>query len=161
MRTFLDSGVLLTAWKGKIRDRDAALSVMEDATREFHTGYMVKLELLPKPMYFKQEGEVEFYRAHWERVRKEEPLTAEVALEAFELAKRYGLAAADALNLAAAIRLDVQEFITSELPGKPLFRAKEIKVTSLHTIQPAKGSVLTSDTRLAGSSGSFVPRTGQ
>ena len=47
IRTFLDSGVLLTAWKG--RDAATAISVMEDADREFVTAQMVKLELIPKP----------------------------------------------------------------------------------------------------------------
>ena len=45
------------------------------------------------------------------------PACAELGQEAFALAKRYGLAAGDALNLAAAIRQGADEFITSELPG--------------------------------------------
>lgn len=136
MKTFLDSGVLLTAWKGRQLDRLTAISVMEDSTREFFTSSTVKLELLPKPIFFKQTGEVEFYNIHWERTKKEEPLSKELAHEAFNLGKRYGLAAADALNVAAAIRAGAQEFITSETPGKPLFRVKEIKVTSLHSVRP-------------------------
>ena len=132
MRTFLDSGVLLTAWKGK--DAAGALSVMEDAARSFVTSYLVKLELLPKPLYQKRKGEVEFYRAHWERVKAEEPLSAELGHEAFDLAKRYGLSAADALHIAAAIRLGAEQFITSELPGKPLFRVKELAVVSLQSL---------------------------
>jgi predicted nucleic acid-binding protein len=54
--------------------------------------------------------------------------------EAVELAKRYGLAAVDALHVAAAIRQGVQEFITSEFPGKPLFRVSGLTVTSLQSI---------------------------
>ena len=42
-----------------------------------------------------------------------------------------GLAAGDALNLASAIRQGADEFITSELPGKPMFRVPGIKVISL------------------------------
>jgi len=133
LRTFLDSGVLLTAWKGK--DAAVALSVMEDASREFCTAYMVKLELLPKPIFHKQAGEVGFYKTHWDRVKGEEPMSKELAHEAFDLAKRYGLAAADALNVAAAIRQGAQEFITSEMPGKPLFRVKELAVTSLQALR--------------------------
>ena len=45
-RTFLDSGVLLTAWRGK-ECCEQALAVMEDAGREFCTAQLVKLELLP------------------------------------------------------------------------------------------------------------------
>ena len=52
--TFLDSGVLLTAWRGK-ECCEQALTVMEDENREFCTAQLVKLELLPKPAFFKQK----------------------------------------------------------------------------------------------------------
>ncbi len=106
---------------------------MEDEEREFFTSELVKLELLPKAIFHKQAAEAEFYRTHLKRVRAEEPLSHELGREAFELGKRYGLAAADALHIAAAIRQGVQEFITSELPGKPLFRVQELNVRSLQS----------------------------
>ena len=135
MRTFLDSGVLLTGWKG--RDRLIAIEVMEDEGREFYTSELVRLELLPKALYHKQAAEAEFYRIHLNRVRAEEPLSSALGREAFELGKRYGLAAADALHIAAAIRQKVEEFITSESPGKPLFRVKELAVRSLQSFASA------------------------
>lgn len=131
MRTFLDSGVLLTAWKG--RDRLLAIQVMEEDDREFFSSELVRLELLPKALFHKQAAEAEFYRTHFDRVRAEEPLSSGLAREAFDFGKRYGLAAADALHVAAAIRQNVEEFITSELPGKPLFRVKELTVRSLQS----------------------------
>jgi len=130
-RTFLDSGVLLTAWKGKADDARAALSIMEDERREFYSAQMMKLESLPKPSFHRQRLEVEFYNAHFKTVRREELLSQELGAEAFRLATRYGLAAADALNVAAAIRMGVEEF-TTETPGKPLFSVSELQVTSLH-----------------------------
>jgi hypothetical protein len=48
------------------------------------------------------------------------------------LAKKHGLAAVDALHLASAIRQKAEEFITTELPGKPVFRVAGVKVVSLH-----------------------------
>ena len=54
------------------------------------------------------------------------------------LAARYGLAGADALQVAAAIRHGAREFYTSERPGKPLFRVKELKVVSLHSLAVPK-----------------------
>ena len=39
----------------------------------------------------------------------------------------------DAVYAAAAIREKVEEFITSELPGKPLFRVKELGIRSLQS----------------------------
>jgi hypothetical protein len=136
-KTFLDSGVLLTAWKGKADDARAALSIMEDENREFYTSQMVKLELLPKPSFYRQRLETEFYNTHFNFTRRDEPLSEQLGTEAFRLAANYGLAAADALNLAAAMRMGVEEFVTTEIPGKPPFRVSELQVTSLHTARRA------------------------
>jgi predicted nucleic acid-binding protein len=133
LKTFLDSGVLLSAWKrGEYHER--ARSVMDDPNREFLTSDTVKLELLPKPVFEKRRAEAEFYNDHFNVAEATEPFSAELGDTALALAKKYGLAAMDALNLASAIRQGAEEFITSELPGKPMFRVKELKVISLHSL---------------------------
>jgi len=53
--------------------------------------------------------------------------------KADELARQHGIAAVDALHLAAAIRQGATEFITAEKPGKPIFRVSGITVKSIHT----------------------------
>jgi len=141
-RTFLDSGVLLTAWRGK-ECCEQALAVMEDERREFCTAQLVKLELLPKPACFRQKLETEFYGTYFALVKHEEPLSEALGQEAMALASAHGIAAADALNLCAALRLGAEEFITSEQPGKPMFSVPGIMVISLHSlrsppVQPAK-----------------------
>ena len=133
-RTFLDSGVLLTAWRGK-ECCEQALTVMEDESREFCTAQLVKLELLPKPAFFKQKLETEFYGTYFAQVRHEEPLSEDLGNEALALASAHGIAAADALNLCAALRLGAEEFITSEKPGKPMFSVPRIRVISLHSLK--------------------------
>lgn len=107
---------------------------MSDDTREFYTGQMVRLELLPKPRFERRMREVAFYETHFASVAATEPLSAELGNEAEALAARYGLAGPDALQIAAAIRQGVAEFYTSEKPGKPLFRVREVKVISLHDL---------------------------
>ena len=130
MKTYLDAGVLLSAWKpGELHGR--AMAIMEDATREFFTSDAVKLELLPRPAFEKRRAEVEFYNAHFSDAEDGEPFSAEWGRDALALAKKSGLAAMDALHLASAIRQGADEFITSELPGKPMFRVAGIKVVSL------------------------------
>lgn len=133
MKTYLDSGVLVAAWKVDTL-RPAALSVIADTAREFYSSQMVRLELLPKPRFEKRTREVEFYEQHFAEVVASEPLSEALGEEAEKLAARYGLAGPDALQLAAAIRQDCAEFHTSEKPGKPMFRVKEIKVVSLHEV---------------------------
>lgn len=137
MRTFLDSGVLLTAWRGEALAA-AALSIMADDAREFVTSQMVRLELLPKPRFERRPLEVQFYESHFGEATACEALSPELGSEAEALAARYGLSGADALQIAAAIRHGVQEFYTSERPSKPLFRVKELAVISLHSVVLSK-----------------------
>jgi predicted nucleic acid-binding protein len=133
LKTFLDSGVLLHAWRGESLS-GAALQIMDDDGREFFTSQMVRLELLPKPVFEKRKHEVEFYNAHFADCQSSEELSEELGTEAEKLASRYGLAGPDALQIAAAIRQGVEEFYTSEKPGKPMFRVRELKVISLFSL---------------------------
>jgi hypothetical protein len=133
LKTFLDSGVLLTAWRGEALAAQA-LSIMADDARVFVTSQLVRLELLPKPRFEKHTLEVRFYESHFAEATACEPLSDALGRAAESLAARYGLSAADALQVAAALRLGAQEFHTSEKPGKPLFRVKELKVISLHSL---------------------------
>lgn len=132
--TFLDSGVLLTGWKGQKVDRDKALAIMEDTNREFVSSQMVRLELFPKSLFFKNRVETTFYQNFFEHVKGEESLSEDLGEEAMKLGTQYGLAAADALNVAAALRQGASEFITTELTGKPMFRVKGISVVSLYAV---------------------------
>jgi predicted nucleic acid-binding protein len=131
--TYLDSGVLLAAWKSADL-RPAALSVLEDTNRQFAISQMVKLELLAKPIFEKRVVEKAFYQTYFEEAVALQPLDKQLGEEAQALAEKYGLAALDALHLAAALRLGAEEFYTSEKPGKPMFRVRELKVISLHSI---------------------------
>ena len=112
MRTFLDSGVLLAAWRADGLARPA-LSIMSDDQREFVTSQLVRLELLPKPRFERRLMEVRFYESHFAEAAACEPLSVELGREAEVLAARYGLSGADALHIAAAIRQGVVEFYTS------------------------------------------------
>ncbi len=132
MVTYLDSGVLLAAWKNA-ELRPAALRVLEDSEREFATSQLAKLELLPKPAFEKRPVETAFYQSHFAEAALQ-PLDEQLGDDAQALAEKYGLAAVDALHIAAALRLGAQEFYTSEKPGKPMFRVKELKVISLHSL---------------------------
>lgn len=133
MKTYLDSGILLSAWLGGSPRSLAARNLMADELRDFLSSDAVKLELLPKPAFEKRRAELDFYNDYFRNIPCE-PLSAELGTEALALAKKYGLAAVDALHLASAIRQEADEFITSELPGKPMFRLKELKVVSLHSL---------------------------
>jgi predicted nucleic acid-binding protein len=131
LKTFLDSSVLLSAWNAATAEGEAALAVIEAPGRDLLTSEIVRLELLPKAIFFKQKDEVDFYEQIFSRSLCDKVDSA-LYSQAFDLAQTHGLAAADAFNLASAIRLGAEEFITLEKAGKPMFRVKNLRVTSLY-----------------------------
>lgn len=132
MKTFLDAGVLISAWRGNSAAAAAAKQILEDERRNFLSSDNVRLEVLPKPAFEKRPLELDFYSVFFQRAETSEPFSDELGRDALALAKKYGLASGDALNLASAIRQGAKEFFTSELPGKPMFRVREVKVVSIH-----------------------------
>ena len=92
------------------------------------------LETLPQARHEKNRSEQEFYATHFAGVVHCECLSEALGKAAERLAGQYGLAGPDALQIAAAIRQGVTEFVTSEKPSKPMFRVKELKVVSLYSL---------------------------
>ena len=123
----------MSAWLGNSPRSIEAKNIVADESRDFLTSDAVKLELLPKPTFEKRRAVLEYYNDHFKQAASE-AFSAELGDAALTLAKKYGLAAMDALHLASAIRQGADEFITGELPGKPMFRVKELKVISLHSL---------------------------
>ena len=133
MKTFLDSSVLITAWRQN-ELASSALKILTDDTRQFFTSQMVMLEVLPKARFARQSKEEQFYTSHFSEAEAIEPLSTELGREAEKLATRYGLSGPDALQIAAALRHGVREFYITEKSTKPMFRVKELKVISLHSL---------------------------
>jgi len=125
VRTFLDSGVLLTAARGSGRDQDTALRILEDPDRRFVTSPFVHLELVPKATYYKKRLEKAFYEEYFRVADWIKDLERIEALAHAEAAKS-GLAAMDALHIAAAHLGEADEFITTERAGKPISRTSLI-----------------------------------
>lgn len=129
--TYIDSGVLLSATDGVGRLAEKALEVLEDSNRQFASSEFVKLEVIPKAVYYKQTEEVKFYEEFFSAVSYWADDLEKVMQDAYNIGCKYGLAAMDALHIAAALSLDAREFITTEKPTKPMFRVSGIKIISI------------------------------
>lgn len=129
--TFIDSGVLVTAARGVEENSDKAIAILGSDGREFASSKFVKLEVLPKAVYHRQNNEVEFYEEFFNAVTYWANDFSVVVTTGSGLACKYGLAAMDALHIAAALSIGATEFITTEKQTKPMYRVTEIKVISL------------------------------
>jgi len=132
IRTFLDSGVLIAAFRSRNTVSIPVLTLLDDPERVFVTTDYVRLEVLPKLLYFRRETEAEFYAAFFAAAELVEVSQALVSA-AFEEARQAGLAAMDALHVAAAKGARVDEFITVERPTKPVFRVAGLTVRTLES----------------------------
>lgn len=129
LKTFLDSGVLITAWRGQSRAAIQALILLNDPQREFICSPFVQLELLPKPRFFKRQTEVQFYERYFAGVHWWVDDYKQIVMEGLKLGSQFGLNALDALHVAAALLAGADELVTAERPTSPFNRVTDIKIT--------------------------------
>lgn len=78
-RTFADSSVLITAFRGAVAERERALNILEDPARLFIASSFLYLEVVPKTIFYGRDLEYAFYekflessalgsRSRWNRV---------------------------------------------------------------------------------------------
>ncbi|NOT59540.1 MAG: PIN domain-containing protein [Acidobacteria bacterium] len=133
VKTFLDSGVLISAWQGDTARQMKALTILSDPQRVFVCSPFVKLELLPKATYFRNQDELKFYHEYFDFVVSEWiddlPLLYE---EGVKVGCRFGLKAMDALQIAAALLASCDEFVTTERPTSPFSRVVGVPVLTIY-----------------------------
>lgn len=129
-RTYVDANLLIVAWRGQDEAGVKAMAVLDDPGHSLVVNDAVWLEVMPKPWHHKQHLEREFYKNIFDR---SEHVTwkADVLYQAHDFAQRYGIAAMDAIHVANAVAVAVDEFVSAEKPTKPMFQVEEIKIRSL------------------------------
>lgn len=127
-KTYVDSGVLIAAFQGIQAASLRANYILNSSNREFVSSQFVKLEVLPKAIYNKQQDEAEFYETFFGAVSSWAMDVEQVTQDAYHLACTYGLAAMDALHVAAALLLKADDLVTTEKLTKPMHRVTEIQI---------------------------------
>lgn len=130
-RTFVDTSVLITAWRGKEPQASRALRLLDDPDRSFASSVFVELEALPLPKFNRHGDEVEFLERFFSAVQVWADPPADVIERAIPEAERAGLPALDALHVAAALVTGCEELVTTEKGTKRLVRATSIRVRSI------------------------------
>jgi predicted nucleic acid-binding protein len=129
-RTFLDAGILIAAVRGQEKEAARALAILEDPERRFLTSTFLRMEVLPKAIYYQRPAEVALYERYFARAQSI-PVTEALVAQAYTEACTFGLSALDALHLTFAKAGGAEEFITTENPTQPLFRVTGIVITPL------------------------------
>lgn len=126
LRTYLDTGVLIEAAAGK----GVALDLLDDARRVFLSCPFLDLELLPQTILNRKRGQQEFLEAYLAATERTEDMDT-IFREAFREASRSALSGMDALHVAAAHLLGADELITTEKPGKAIYKNTLVPVLYL------------------------------
>jgi len=131
MRTYIDSGVLITAARGNAALSTPAIEILSDASREFVSSEWVRLEVLPKARYFMRQSEVKFYELFFERVSIWAQFPPGLLTAALEEATKSGLSAVDAIHVVLAPTSGCEELITSEKPTSAIHRTSRLRIVSI------------------------------
>jgi len=132
VKTYLDSNILIAAFRGDDKTSRLALEILDDPNREFVVSDYLRLEILPKPSYYRREEEIAFMKTVLDNSVQTVESTLELTTEAIQFASRYDLSPMDALHVASAFIGDVDELITLEKSTSPLCRVKEIQIVSIN-----------------------------
>jgi predicted nucleic acid-binding protein len=129
-RTYLDTGVLIEAAAGKGTRAEAALGLLKDSNRVFLSSPFLDLELLPQVIQNRQREQQKFLETYLAATKRIEDLRA-IFRVAFREASSSAVSGMDALHVAAAHLLKADEFITTEKPGKAIYRNGLVHVLHL------------------------------
>lgn len=129
--SYTDSGVVIAAWRHDSPLCIPARRFLTDSSRKIVASPLVRLETLPKASYRKNADELAYYEAVFASVREWVQVDDALVESAIDLGRRYDIVNLDALHVAAAIRAGVDQFVTTEKPGKPLYRVTELQIVDL------------------------------
>ena len=129
-RTFLDAGILIAAVRGRPEERRRALTIIGDPGRSFIASKFLRLEVLPKALYYQKPSEAALYERYFANAQLI-PVSESLIDQAHTEAYTFGLSALDALHVAFAKAGGAEEFITTERPTSPLFRVTGIIVKTI------------------------------
>lgn len=134
-RVYLDSSVLLAAFRAQEPLAKKAFDVIDSPEVSLVVSDAVRLELLPKAVYYKNSQEVDFYQSIFQNAQNLEWST-DALKDAQKLAETYGLSAMDAIHIAHAKEAQVDEFVTAEKKTSPIFRVTSLTIKSIRDIEP-------------------------
>ena len=126
--------MLIAAHKGRPPNGEAALRIINDSSRAFIVSPFLYLETVPMAIHFKNDAEIAFFKAYFDSAHLwVNDLEAMVGI-AQEESERHGLAAMDALHVAAAYLGKADVLLALEKKTKPMHRTDRVRVAYLQSV---------------------------
>jgi predicted nucleic acid-binding protein len=131
IRTYIDTNILIAAFKASEPTSDRSMEILTDINRYFVSSPFVRLELMPHVVFFQKFEEAAFYEQHFKMVREWVKVDPSLIHEAEKLACTEGLGGFDALHVVCARRGNVDELITAEKVTSPFSLCRLVNVVSI------------------------------
>jgi hypothetical protein len=119
------------AVRGEGENARKAADLLNESDRVFLSSILVKAETIAKPIYLRDELQVELYEALFSEISEWIPVDSSLVLQAYSRMCEDGLGTVDSMHIEAAVRANADEFVTVEKPEKSIYRAKGIVVRRL------------------------------
>jgi predicted nucleic acid-binding protein len=132
-RTYVDANVLIAAFQGEEQVAQRALQLLDDPERLWVVSDYLRLEVLPKPIFYKRQEEIEFMQTFFDNACESLTTSSELTGQALKFASEYDMSPIDALHIGAAAVAGADELITLEKRTKPMCKVKEVTVVSIHS----------------------------
>lgn len=130
--TYIDTGVLILAYRGVATLSTIALSFLYDPLREYVISDYLGLELFPNSTYNRKADETQFYEEFLANANHYVPTSSTLLAFALEEGCKIGVSGIDAIHIACAVSAGAAEFITTEKRTKPMHRTTLIRVVCIN-----------------------------
>ena len=119
-RTYIDSCVLIAAFRGTEQASHRARALIADEERSFVASDILALECVAPAIRTGNQDQVEFCD---EFIRQAEhvSLTDSISRWAIGILSSHTMQHMDLFHIAAAVQAEVDDFVTTEAPSKPFF----------------------------------------
>ena len=130
IRAFLDTGVLIAAFRGELEIREQALRVLSWRAFEFWYSPLLRLELILQPTHQRRKLELAFYEEYFQHANCYVDLNKIFEAGSRE-ATKHGIPVVDALHLGCASLAKCRFLLTTEAATKPMFKTTLLEVVSI------------------------------
>lgn len=119
-KTYLDTGVLISAYRGDEDTSSRAMSIIADEERTFVVSDILALECISPPAREGHQGQVDFCQEFFARSEHASVGDA-ITRWAVDVLSRHCISPMDLLHVAIAVESKVDDFVTTEATTKPFF----------------------------------------
>ncbi len=129
MLTYPDSGILIALSMQRPPHRTSQVAnLLADPNRTFVSSDVLKIEVFPKPTFFREIYSTLLLENFFSICVKHIPITQDLYQKAYAEACRTGLSGMDALHIVSAHEAGADELITTEKITKAMYQTKLVKV---------------------------------